>query len=863
MKKSLILFFLILNFFEIWAQLPKLSEAREAGRTKSKFLTNSKKTNNFDGPPEANLDVFNKQIKTIIEKNCVQCHGPKKKKGKFRIDELNPDLLSGEDTDVWLEVYAVISNYEMPPEDEPDFHINDENRQIIIDWLGEEIQKAAIVKKNSGAHSSLRRMTKFEYNNALQDLLGLPYKFADDLPPETMPKDGFSNSSDLLQITGMQFELYRELGLKALQKATVNGPKPELITYNIPMTKAMGLVIKNQEKGAKKKKPNVKLNKKAIHILNKKTDQGVPYGFTYRGGKWGVKPDKALKEMPPVGDVVTVIPQNKEFKLDIGDFLPMKGDLRVRVRVGRTSSKANQYSNLRLSFGGVTSNNANFLTILNSLPIQGTVDKPDILEFMVPLGEVERNPFIGIQKLGDLPNPSEVLTFTHLSNNQVDLHIDYIEILAPFYKQWPPVSHRQVFIDSANKNNPKKYTVEILEKFMSKAWRRPVSQTEVARFVNLHNTYSKDLDFEKAMLETLATVLASPEFLYIIEEEPKDKNKSISDLELANRLAIFLWSSIPDEELIDLAGRGQLSKPKVLEAQVQRMLADTKTQRFQENFTKEWLGLHNISGVKVDKSLSSRYDESLKTSIIEEPIAYFAEVLAKNHSIIDFIHSNYIMINERLARHYGIKGVYGPDFRRVAIKTANHRGGILTGAGVMTINGDGKDSNPLKRGIWLLEKILHDPPPPPPPDVPQVDLTDPRVLEMTMKERLEDHRKDPACISCHAKIDPWGIAFENYNALGQFVTRYGNKKPIDASSQLFNKQNLNGITGLKGYLLSDRQDQFAKAMVYKMTSYALGRPLSFSDHADIEDLTRQLRKRGDGLGDLVSLITQSQLFQTK
>jgi len=198
----------------------------------------------------------------------------------------------------------------------------------------------------------------------------------------------------------------------------------------------------------------------------------------------------------------------------------------------------------------------------------------------------------------------------------------------------------------------------------------------------------------------------------------------------------------------------------------------------------------------------------------------------------------------------------------VPVTPEANRGGILTNAAILTMNSDGKDSHPLKRGIWMLERILHDPPPPAPPNVPEVDLTDPRILEMTLKERIEDHRNKPACISCHAKIDPWGIAFENYDALGAFRTNI-KSKPIDATSILFNKQELAGMDGLKRYLLTDRQDQFSRAMVHKMTTYALGRPLTFSDHAGIDALTLNFRKKDDRLSDLIHLIIHSSLFNSK
>ena len=248
--------------------------------------------------------------------------------------------------------------------------------------------------------------------------------------------------------------------------------------------------------------------------------------------------------------------------------------------------------------------------------------------------------------------------------------------------------------------------------------------------------------------------------------------------------------------------------------------------------------------------------------MLEEPVAFFEEVLKNNLSVMDFLHSDYAVVNERLAAHYRLPKVYGPHFRSVPITPQANRGGLLTSAAIMTMNSDGTDSHPLKRGVWMLKRILDDPPPPPPPNVPEVDLTDPEILKMTLKERIANHRNKPACISCHSRIDPWGIAFENYDALGAFRTQINNQ-PVDATSEMFNRQTLAGIDGLKRYLLTDRQDQFARAMVHKLTAYALGRPLTFGDRADIDSLTSQFRRRNDGLGDLIHLIISSNLFNSK
>jgi hypothetical protein len=370
------------------------------------------------------------------------------------------------------------------------------------------------------------------------------------------------------------------------------------------------------------------------------------------------------------------------------------------------------------------------------------------------------------------------------------------------------------------------------------------------------------------MLEVLATALASPEFLYITQRSPvvsdeqvsdeqvSIERRSISEIELASRLSFFLWASIPDETLIALAEQGKLKQPEVLQGQVDRMLADRRSRRLAENFVQQWLGLDGLN------SVTHITNAELKNAMAEEPIAFFQEMLHANRSVLEFIHCDYVVVNEPLAKHYRIPNVFGPHFRKVAVTPEVNRGGVLTTASVLAMNSDGKDSHPLKRGIWMLERILQDPPPPPPPNVPEVDLTDPEILKMTLKERIVDHRNKPACYSCHSKIDPWGIAFENYDAMGSYRTKIDNR-PVDATSLLYNKQELAGMDGLKRYLLVNRQDQFARALVDKMTAYALGRSTTFADRADIDAMARQFRMQDDRLSDLVHLIIGSSIFHSR
>jgi mono/diheme cytochrome c family protein len=836
---------------------------REAGRAKSRFLKETKQpTATTPAVPTANLDHFQKSIAPVLTKKCVACHGPDATMANLRVDQLNPNLLTGPDVDRWRGIYKVLSNGEMPPDDEAEYRLADADRTTIVNWLSEEMSKASLARRNGSEHSSFRRMTKYEYNYALQDLLGLTYPIANSLPPETASEDGFKNSSDLLQMSAMQFEAYRELGLKALQRVTVRGERPQPVTYLISMQDELTKTPEEKKKANKQKADDKRpADRNRPHLLNRTTDEAIAYA----GGNAVPKPNEVAGHNPAVSPVVAVLPKSSELKINLDRFLPDEGMMRVRIRAGRTTMDPNEYAGLRLIFSAHTSNNANFSQVVSErdLPVTAPADKPEFIEFDIPLSEIQRNPFRKLETT--FPRRDEFLHIRNESNARggkepLQVAIDYIEVSAPHYDEWPPQSHRDIFIASRNKSDEQAYGREVLIHFLERAWRRPVAAAEVAPFLDLFAKFRPDFDtFEGAMLEVLATALATPEFLYLTQRSSPASaagQETINDAELASRLSFFLWSSVPDQELLQRVRAGRLKDPAVLNAQVDRLLADPRSQRFAQHFVEQWLGLDGLDGATHLK------DEALRDAMRREPIAFFEEALRSNRSVLDFLNSDYVVVNERLAQHYGIAGVFGPHFRKVSVAAPSQRGGILTCAGVLAMNSDGTDSHPLKRGVWLLERILQDPPPPPPAAVPKVDLTDPRILEMTLKERIADHRNKPACFSCHSRIDPWGVAFENYDAQGGFRTKIKNK-PVDATSVLFNKQELAGAEGLKRYLLADRQDQFARAMVHKMSAYALGRPLTFADHADVDDLTVQFRKQGDRLTDLVHLIVNSNLFQSR
>ena len=831
--------------------------------------------------PKANLGEFHKNIGPVLKAACVQCHGPKKQKAKFRVDTLDPNLLKGKDVSWWLEVQGVLTNGEMPPPDS-DVKLSDADRVKVIDWLADEIRGASEVRRAEGAHSTFRRMTRYEYKYVMQDLLGLPHDFSRDLPPETSSEDGFKNSSEMLQMTAVQFAQYRKQARRALELATVRGKRPAPVYYGITMKAASAKVDPNYADFVEKKKKQIKNGVIALEAAHKKeankygakqggthfknliTGDGVRTHWSYGGAKYAWKPVVERPEIPRVLSDVVVIPANHKFIIDVGNGLPDSGTMRVRIRAARASSESDHLPTVRLYFGNQPSNDSRISTNvgIRDLTIDAPPGKPRFYHWDVPLTEIPRNAFRATHKLGQLPNPAEFLELRNTSSAPVALKIDYVEIIAPVLNEWPPQSHTRIFHERKEADD-KTYAREVLTRFMGRAWRRPVSNAEINQKLRLFTALRPQcVDFEEAMIEVLASVLASPKFLYLVRAgaERVPAKSRMTNFELATRLSFFLWSSLPDAELMSLAAQGKLTDDNVLEQQTRRLLTDSKATRFARHFTRQWLGMDELDFVKIDTKAYGRLDPLLMEAMKEEPVALFSEMLQNNRPVKEFLQADYVLVNDRLARHYGLSNVFGDQFRKVKLPREIQRGGLLTAAGLLAMNSNGKDSNPLKRGIWLLENLLHDPPPPPPPVVPEIDLADPEILKMTLKQRMEDHRSDPACFSCHSKIDPWGIAFENFDALGQWRDQIGGE-PVDAASVLFNKDELHGIKGLKDYLLANRQPQFARAMAHKLSAYALGRPLSFGDRAAVDDITVSLRQGGKGLNDLVILIVKSDLFQ--
>lgn len=870
-----------------------LHNLKAEGRKSSKYagIPNAAKSNAIGDvtTPQADLDTFRRTISPILKRACVDCHGEETAEGNIRLDSLDPDLIGGDDSQWWLEILAVLSNGEMPPSE--DSELPDNDRAAVVEWLSHELQVASQVRRAGGDHSSFRRMTRYEYNYALQDLLGLPYNFAKDLPPEPRSEDGFQNSSEMLHMSVVQLETYRSIARKSLRRAIPLGEKPLPLHWGATMKEASRFEWPKQDKQIEQRKNELKDDpeKQKLEIdrlienmsqphgqtyyQNQKTGRTAKANWAYGGAKYAFAPSDAPIKMPDSFDHIAIIPpgRNQNLIIELGNRVPDEGIMRVRVRASHVTSDDLDIPSMQLDFGWRASNEGRAIirVSLKDKLIDAPPGKPKIYQWDIPLGEIyPRNSVRKTSAMGTMPNPSEYIRLVNSSASKGSIQIDYVEVAAPVYDQWPTKTHREIFIASPHQNDEMRYAHDVLSNFMMRAWRRPITKSEIDSKVGLFQSLRPQCEsFEDAMLEALATVLSSPEFLYVTAKTPIHKDdpikttRVISDDDLAERLALFLWCSLPDGELMKLAKDGQLHQPDALSNQVQRMLADGRSERFAKHFVHQWLNMQLLEHLDIQQHVRG-FDPLLKEAMQEEPVALFQEILKNNSSSLDFIHADYTMANERLATHYGIPNVRGNHFRRVALTENHRRGGLLTQAGLLMMNSDGTDSHPLKRGVWLLENILNDPPPPPPPAVPEVDLADPEIAKMTLKQRLEDHRNHAACKSCHARIDPWGFTFENYDAVGRWRDKIKDRQ-VDSIGVLFNQQELRGMDGLKRYLLEHRQDQFVHAMVSKLTTYALGRPLTFSDHADVEQITAKVRDQGDGLATIIELIVQSELFRSK
>jgi len=439
-----------------------------------------------------------------------------------------------------------------------------------------------------------------------------------------------------------------------------------------------------------------------------------------------------------------------------------------------------------------------------------------------------------------------------------------------------PTSHQRLLGNERHTaRNEENRARDVLAAFMPRAWRRPLRPGELeSKLVLFRKVRPQKTSFEEAIKVPLIAVLCSPHFLYLVEDEEFKPGaaapEALSDFELASRLSYFLWSSMPDDELLQRATAGQLSEPAELLIQAERLLTDARSDALVRNFAGQWLRLRDVGANPPAQNLFPRYDDHLEVSMRGESEAFFAHVLHNDLNVMSFVQSDFVTINERLARFYDISGVRGDEFRVVSLPAGTPRGGLLTQASILSVTSNGTRTSPVSRGVWILENLLGDPPPPPPPNVGDIPPGVPGIGKATVRERLRIHREQPQCARCHDRIDPLGFALENYNAAGEWRIReatfnrleiQSDDPLIDASAEMTDGTKIVGVAGLQQQLLR-RQDQFVRCLAEKMFVYALGRRLTSSDDAML-DVTVAAMREQPTLRQLIRQIVATDAFRKR
>ncbi len=446
--------------------------------------------------------------------------------------------------------------------------------------------------------------------------------------------------------------------------------------------------------------------------------------------------------------------------------------------------------------------------------------------------------------------------------NDFGLHVDSMVVRGPvsLKTEHLPESHRRILFYTPEFGDQSRLDCarQVIAKFAERAFRRPVLPEEVERVLRIFQlAHDRGESFERAVQLALTTVLASPQFLFLVEPEDTTQDRPLTEFELASRLSYFLWSSMPDDELFRKAREKSLRAN--LRRQVVRMLGDARSDQFVENFAGQWLQLRKLGGVARDKDRFPGFDDKLRDAMRTETERYFAHILRNNRSVLELLDSNYTFVNEALARHYGIEGVTGNEFREVALAD-RRRGGVLTQASVLTLTSNPNRTSPVKRGQWILQQILGTPPPPPPPEVAKLDESQQAADAASLRERMEVHRTKPECAACHRQMDPLGFALENYDAVGRFRIMDG-AFPIDPSGELIGGRKFADIKELKHLLASTATKKFTRCLIENMLTYGLGRGVAARDYCTVEDIGKQLASSDYRIHQIIFGIVESKAFQ--
>lgn len=768
---------------------------------------------------------------SFFERYCVECHRGDDVKGDFDLGPLLADPPADHLAE-WHEVLDQIELESMPPEKA--LQPAPEEVQAVVTDIRAKISEAL------GETGRLtRRLNRAQYNNTMRDLLLVDVSPANAFPQD-LGREGFDHVSEAQSVSPFLLEKYYTAAGEVLSLALVTGDRPETErTEHYPLSRdhrsgkipiEAGEVDMTGFVGVNNGKPlSDYLEQTGTHLrpLNMNYPAGDPKKTRPGKGRHGY--ETVLDHDGRAGTYAGISFRNP---LPIATY-------RVRVRA---------YAEEQQDRDG------------NRVPRSGPcilgidVDGERIREFDVPLTD-EPQTFEFEFTSRRSSSKVEFKAATERARNELkgipNLVLCDVEFEGPLLPEWPPASTQAILGPEGDWS-----TEGVLENFISRAFRRPARPDEIAKYRAIaENEEAAGEERVDALRVALQAVLVSPDFLYLIEETRP--NGELSDYELANRLSYFLWESMPDAELFQLAAGNQLSDPQVLAAQVRRMIADPKSDSFIQNFAGQWLGLRRVSDLAPDPKIFPGWDEALRAAITQETERFFETILRENLSVLTFLDSDFTWVNERLATHYGIEGVQGVEMQRVALPADSPRGGLLTQASILTVGSQPTRSSPVFRGVFVVEKLFNRPPPNPPAQVP--DLPEQEISEAptTLREKLAAHVANPACASCHQKIDPWGIALESFDGIGGW-------RELDAEAlrtELPGGEEIVGVEGLKAQLLEQRED-FLRGLTEKLLLYGLGRTLDLHDKEAIDPILREAARHDFCFQDLLTAIVLSKPFRT-
>ena len=772
-------------------------------------------------------------LQRLIDRYCVTCHNEELNTASLRLDNVDVGHVT-ENGALWEKAIHKLRTGEMPPADRP--QPSRGARKALLSHLVTTLDDAAAESPNPG-RPAVHRLNRSEYANAIRDLLALEIDSHDYLPTDGADF-GFDNIADSLNVSPMLLERYMMAASKISRQAIVDmGIRPSTKIYKAPKAllqfERMGEEFSFGSRGGIAARHHFPLDGEYVIKVDFESPNSNHARDQYQRSE-------ALERLDIRMDGT---------RIDVFNIEKPKSDRWDYNKNGFADDKPVDDEDLA-DWRGARTVEARFQAKAGTHTIIATFLKKTLA-------------YEGIRPR----HYPAFYTFSSLRNSEPG--VIEIQISGPYNatglgEENP--SRQKIFICyPTNAEEELECATEILSNLARHAYRRPVTAGDMDAILTFYALGRSEGDFEDGIQFALERILVSPSFLFRVEADPLEHAPGeafyLSDLELASRLSFFLWSSIPDDELLDLAEQGRLKDPAVLERQVQRMLADSRSKSLVENFATQWLYLRNMEAVTPDVNIFPDFDDNLREAMRRETELFFASQLKEDRSIAELLSANYTYLNERLAKHYGIPGISGSHFRRVELEDRN-RGGLIGQASIWTVTSYATRTSPVKRGKWILENLLGSPPPPPPGGVPPLPEPSKETEGMTMRQLFEQHRKDPLCASCHVKMDPLGFALENFDAIGKWRTHSAFGLELDTLGTMPDGTLLDGPAGLRDVLMGNGEE-FTRTVVQKLLIYALGRGVEYYDQPAIRGIMRNAAADDHRWSSVIMEIVKSTPFQMR